>query len=59
MSVRVSSTYRICLRIVIANKAKKYMTRMGQYTGISKATKKEQTKEINVDFVADNLVVGS
>lgn len=31
------------------------MTRIGQYTGMSKAPKKEQTREMSDDLVAESL----
>lgn len=37
------------------NRTKKYMTRIGQYTGTSKACENEQNKAISVARVADSL----
>ena len=41
--------------MVSTNSTKKYMTRMGQYTGTSKASKKVHTVAIKVARVADSL----
>lgn len=43
----------ICLFIVMQNSVKKYITRIGQNTGILKKSKKVQKKAITVAFVAE------
>lgn len=51
----------ICLFIVIQNSVIKYMTKIGQNTGMLKHSKKVQTKPIKVLFVTEyqNLNSGS
>lgn len=51
----------ICLLIVITNNVKKYITRMGQKTGILKQSNIEQTRATSVDCVTEyqNLNSGS
>ena len=43
----------ICRFIVIQNRVMKYMTRMGQKTGMLKKSKNVQTKAMTVAFVAE------
>lgn len=43
----------ICLFMVMQNNVMKYMTRMGQKTGMLKKSKKVQVKAISVAFVAE------
>ena len=43
----------ICRFIVMQNKVMKYMTRIGQNTGMLKKSKKVHTKAITVAFVAE------
>ena len=47
--------YWICRRIVNVNNTKKYMTRIGQYTGTSNASDSVQKMAITVARVEDNL----
>ena len=48
-------TYWICLRMVKTKSTQKYMTRIGQYTGISNACQKVQDRAIIVARVEDSL----
>ena len=45
----------ICLFIVMPRRMKKYITRIGQKTGILKTEKKVQKKAINIARVIDTL----
>ena len=56
--MRVRDTYWICLRIVRTKSTKKYITRMGQYTGTSKACENVQKRAMTVARVEDSLQYG-
>ena len=57
----ISCITLICLFIVMTKRVMKYMTRMGQKTGMLKNSKKVQPKPMSVAFVAEyqNLNSGS
>lgn len=52
-------TYLICLRIVIVNKMQKYINRIGQKTGMSKALLVVANRDKTTACVADNQNLNS
>jgi hypothetical protein len=53
MKLNESAVTLICLFIVMQNSVIKYITRIGQKTGMLKNSKKVQTKAMTVAFVAE------
>lgn len=52
-------TYCICLRMVKPNRTKKYINRIGQYTGMSKTREVVVNKAIRAALVADSQNLNS
>lgn len=52
-------TYCICLRMVKPNRTKKYINRIGQYTGMSKTREVVVNRAIRAALVADSQNLNS